>query len=434
MDVVESVRRYDSNEGVWNSRTRMADCEQVRMKDLHPHRLRIAVTHPRLGRGGSELTAMWAIEALKDEHDITLITGGGVDLIGLNALCGTSLEHDEFTVLSPSPPLWLRLVRKAVKRGLLGGVLYDRMCINMAHQFDAVISAKNFCDCGVPAIHCIAHFFWDAEFRTSIHAGPSGTAEVVQKGSTLGWLYRGLARALRKSSGRNIFAGDDLILANSQWMADKMRAKYGVHADVLYPPVAGQFPNTPWEQRENGCVCLSRIDSIKRIERIIDVLDSVRRHNRDVHLHIIGQIGDDAYGRAIASLCRTHSAWVIPEGELVGDAKFRLLASHRFGIHACEGEAFGIAVAEMVKAGCITFVANGGGPVEIVNHSCLTYTNIDDAVSKICSVMTNEALRNDLRAHLAKQGQRFSAEAFMAGLRDAVARFLDKKRRCRVAC
>jgi glycosyltransferase involved in cell wall biosynthesis len=375
---------------------------------------------------------MWAIEALKDEHDVALVTGGGVDLKCLNAFCGTSLGSDDFRVLRPSTPLWLRLVRKTVKPGALGGVLYERLCRNIVRQFDVLISAKNFCDCGVPAIHCIAHFFWDEEFRRSVHTSPSGVAKVVQESSILGRLYCGLTRTLHRPSGRDVFAGDDLILANSQWTADRLRAKYGVCAYVLYPPVTGQFPNIPWEQRENGFVCLSRIDPVKRIERIVEILDNVRRHNPDVHLHIIGWIGDDVYGRAVASLCRTYSTWVIPEGELVGSAKLRLLASHRFGIHACDGEAFGIAVAEMVKAGCVTFVADSGGPVEIVNHPLLTYRDVNDAAGRIRSVMNNETLRNDLRAHLARQGERFSAEVFMAGLRDAVTFFLNKKRESEV--
>jgi hypothetical protein len=36
--------------------------------------------HPRLRFGGSETGPLWTIEALKRDHDVTLITGGRVDL------------------------------------------------------------------------------------------------------------------------------------------------------------------------------------------------------------------------------------------------------------------------------------------------------------------------------------------------------------------
>lgn len=42
-------------------------------------KLKIGIGHPRLGRGGSEARAMWGIEALKDDYNVSHITTGGVD-------------------------------------------------------------------------------------------------------------------------------------------------------------------------------------------------------------------------------------------------------------------------------------------------------------------------------------------------------------------
>jgi len=47
---------------------------------------------------------------------------------------------------------------------------------------------------------------------------------------------------------------------------------------------------------------------------------------------------------------------------------YKRQASSRYGIHGAEGEGFGIAIAEMVKAGCVTFAPAVGGPAEILDH------------------------------------------------------------------
>ena len=71
------------------------------------------------------------------------------------------------------------------------------------------------------------------------------------------------------------------------------------------------------------------------------------------------------------------------QGPVQGDAKRALLRGHRFGIHCRSHEPFGIAVAELAAAGCVTFVPDGGGQVEIVDHPDLIYTSPEAAIEKI---------------------------------------------------
>ncbi len=370
---------------------------------------------------------MWAIQALKDDYDVTLVTGGEVDLEGLNEFYGTTLKSCDFAIRQAPVPTWESVLRKAGIGDALNGAPYQRFCRKIAGDFDVLISTYNFSDFGVPAIHFIADFSWDDAIRRSLHPTPPGIGKFIYGDNAIRRAYLRLARFFSRSSGHDVFSGQDCIVANSRWTASQMRAKYGIEADVLYPPVPGEFPRVPWGQRENGFVCLGRIDPVKRIERIIDILARVRRRGHDVHLHILGKIGQDSYGRRVADLCRPHAEWVIPEGSQVGNAKLRLLASHRFGIHACNGEAYGIAVAEMVKAGCIPFAPKQGGQAEIVNHPLLTYTDVDDAVNKIAAVLEQPQLQRELCWHLANQGRRFSIESFMDGLRTIVGQFLARQ-------
>jgi len=103
------------------------------------------------------------------------------------------------------------------------------------------------------------------------------------------------------------------------------------------------------------------------------------------------------------------------------------MARHKFGINGCRREAFGIAVAEQVKAGCIAFVPDGGGQTEIIDHRMLIFKNEDDAVRKIEAVLSSVNVQENLRGHLAVRARELSTEKFMNSVREIVFEFLKKK-------
>jgi glycosyltransferase involved in cell wall biosynthesis len=135
-------------------------------------------------------------------------------------------------------------------------------------------------------------------------------------------------------------------------------------------------------------------------------------------------MGRTQYGRKIKKTCRAESDWIVMEGSQWGKAKEKLLAEHRFGIHGGNIEAFGISVAEMIKAGCITFAPNGGGQIEIINHPLLLYEDVQEAVEKIDKVLRNNKLQKLLITHLNKQGKKFSVGEFLQGISSAVKKLL----------
>lgn len=208
-----------------------------------------------------------------------------------------------------------------------------------------------------------------------------------------------------------------------------MRQRYGLEARTLYPPVADGFPSIPYSERENGFLCIGRLAPEKRMDTVIDILSRVRRRGHDIHLHILGGSADSQYARALKKLRRTHQEWVFLEGAVFGERKKELIAKHRFGISGRTNEPFGIAVAEMVKAGCIVFTPNGGGQVEIVDHPHLVYSDVGDAALKIERVLESAPMQTHLREHLANGSQRFSIENFQKGIRVAVDDFVNSKRK-----
>ncbi len=97
------------------------------------------------------------------------------------------------------------------------------------------------------------------------------------------------------------------------------------------------------------------------------------------------------------------------------------VARHRYGIHTMENEHFGIAPAELQRAGCITFVHRSGGPMEIVGHRDeLMFTDADEACDKICRVVQVAALAAELRHFAEERGRFFSEDRFCAELRGYV--------------
>jgi glycosyltransferase involved in cell wall biosynthesis len=376
---------------------------------------KVIIGHPRLGFGGSESTVMWLIEALKRDCDVTVVTTGGWNLAELNAFYGTTVRADEVTVrIAPVP-----LLARGLSAAALRGACYQRFAREIAGQYDVRISAYNLTDWGLPAIHFIADFSWNREIRERLHPLSRG---FIYRDSILRKAYLKIASAYERPSGRNMLR-DDLVIANSKWTAGVLKLPCGLEgAAVVYPPVWTQFPIVPWEKKEPSFVMIGRIAPEKQVERAIAILEAVRRRGHEVQFHLCGRIANDGYGQSIARLCRDRADWITLEGRVSGTKKGQILARCRFGIQTTTAESFGIAVAEMVKAGAIVFAPSDGGTAETLHHAALLFANDDDAIEKILAVLEKPSLQSALRVDLAKQADLFSAHTFM---REARARIAD---------
>ena len=385
------------------------------------------IGHPYIGRGGSEARVMWLIEALKRDFDVTVVTTGGWDLAALNGYYGTRVREEEVKVRIAPVPWPVRGLNAAALRG----ACFQRFARQIAGEYDVRISAYNPTDWGFPAVHFIADFCWHQKIRERLHPPSPG---IIYRDSLLRRAYLKIASAYESPSGRDILR-EDKVIANSRWSAALMKQYCGVDcAAVMYPPVWVEFSNVPWEQKEHAFVMIGRIAPEKRVERAIAILEAVRQRGQAIRLHLCGQIGNDLYGRRIAQLCRERPDWIVPEGRVSGARKCQILASCRFGIQACGAEAFGISVAEMVKAGAIVFASADGGQAEILRHPSLLFSNIDEAVEKILACLEKQSLQSVLRTHLKAQAQLFSAQTFMRETRAFLAEALtaDQAPSCKV--
>jgi glycosyltransferase involved in cell wall biosynthesis len=377
---------------------------------------RVAVVHPHLvAGGGSEACALWTLQALQDESRLTLVTMGRPDLESMNRKYGTTVDENKLE------RRFLHIPPGTRKRfDALRGFRLARYCRRHARDFDVMISAYNVMDFGVAGIQKIADFSFDDALRRELHSADGA----FTKASLGRSLYLGLARALAGSRGdgwkRN------LSLANSEWTRNLLRERFGVASDVVYPPVAGGFPAVPWNEREDGFVFIARLAPEKGVRRVIEILGDVRKE-KPVHLHIIGRRERTAYAREVEELCRRDRHWIHLEGEKYGPEKAEFMARHKYGISGCRNEAFGIAVAEMVKAGSLVWVPDGGGQTEIVAHPGLIYSGRGHAAALIVAALGEPAAEAALRCHLEARADLFSSGRFVEEMRGVVRGFLSEK-------
>src|SRR5580658_4945269 len=249
----------------------------------------VAIVHGVLaaGNGGSEARAMWAAEALKRQFAVSVISPGPVYLDRLNEFYGTTIRPEQVQIRRLRIP---RLLESRRAPSALQGAFAARALRALAQEYDILISTYNLCDFGIAAIHCIADFSWDEELRRRFDPPPGGLHGLFHCSQALRRYYLQLCKAIAGSSGRDVFAGDDMIVANSYWTAAKLKQRHGVIARVIYPPVADEFPDVPHEKRHNDFVSIGRVSVEKRIERLIRIISAVRERGHDVRLRIIGPV------------------------------------------------------------------------------------------------------------------------------------------------
>jgi len=386
-------------------------------------RPRILVFYCKLiPHGGAPGVAAWILEALRQDYAVTLLCSEPVDFGLLDRNYGTSLAGSD---------VQMRTIAPAV-RGFLGldpdlGSIQKhtylmRVAKRIRHQFDLVMSADNEGDFGPPAIQYIhypylAHVY--PRVRSSCDLPLAQKLAGLAKGEVRPWMLVADFSFERMKANRT--------LVNSGWTGRWVKRVYGIDATTVYPPAAGIFPQVAWKEREDGFIMMGRLDVAKRFDWCLKVLRVVRTKFPQVRMHVVGMSyhGAHEYPAFLHALAQADSSWVTVHENLSRGELAQLVARQRYGMHACKNEHFGMAVAEMLRAGCIPFVHNSGGPPEIVAHdSRLIYESEEEAAQKIMHVLGNPAVQDDLRQRLAPRKDTYSAETFARLIRAEVERAL----------
>lgn len=374
--------------------------------------------------GGGNTVAVWIIEALKNEHSVSLLTWKPPDFEEINRFYGTSLSESELSVYSVNPVLRGIISLDPDPGSIQRQSCLMRLCKRLKGEYDVVISAENEIDFGCRGIQYFHYPYMSAKIKPDMDLPNHRRFREMLKGSYRPWmLISGFSYNQMKSN---------LTLVNSDWTWNKVKEFYGIDATTVYPPIPGKFSDIPWNDRENGFVCIGRFCPGKNFEAIIEILAKVRAKIPDLHLHIIGTPsifrGEREYYLRLIRVVRENSPWVLLHENLSREELVPLISRNKYGIHANVDEHFGIVVGEMLKAGCIVFVHNSGGQVEIVGgDDRLVYRTEEEAIEKIIRVMNNPSEQTSLLNYLNSRKELFSAEKFMSSIQEIVSQFLNNQ-------
>ena len=380
-------------------------------------RPKIAVVHSILvPGGGTEAVTAWTVDALKQQYAVSLITFSQLDMKELDGFYGTDLASGGFSIVKPSlPPLIGRTRRFAA----LKDHLMMRYCAKATREFD-LIAGVGPMDFGTKGIQYVGL------------SPASSSLKVLGKDPQLGFGKFLLKRtALHFWGAISGFSQNrckqNISLMTSKWVGEACAKIYGIDEyRVVSPPVNTPTAIQPWEGRTRDFLCVARIVPAKKLLEVVEIVQRLHRVGREVSLTIVGRPDDPGYYRALRRLCRANASWLALQDPMPKKQLFDLMGEHRYGINGAVDEPFGIAVAEMVKAGCIVFVPDGGGQTEIVADSRLIYRDPDDAVDKISLVLDSGPLQQDLLRRMSSQGRMFSTESFCREIQETVAQFFNR--------
>jgi glycosyltransferase involved in cell wall biosynthesis len=274
-------------------------------------------------------------------------------------------------------------------------------------QYDLVVSSSHAVAKGVITgpgqvhvsyVHTPMRYAWDLQDQYLARAG--------LKGGLISAYTRWLLHRLRMWDVRTA-NGVDIFVANSSYIAERIRKVYCRDATVVYPPVqVDKFPLS--EGPRDGYVVISRFVPYKRVDLVVEAFREMP-HNR---LTIVGRGPDEAKLKRLAAGA-PNITFLPPQPH---DELVRLLQTARAFVFAGE-EDFGIGLAEAQACGTPLIAFGRGGARDIVRDDRTRRTGIlfdrQHPASIIAAVRAFETLEESITpANCRANAMRFSPERF----------------------
>lgn len=370
--------------------------------------------------GGATLVAVWIAEALMHSYRVTLYaTGRELDLAELNRLYGTHLESRKLTVKQwPRLPLWPRSgIRQA---RLLQLAALARKLNRHPEEYDLYVSATN--EVVLPSPH-LQYVHFPQHHWSTLQNEFSGSSLSMRVMNEL--LYRAM------NGVRRFRLENSCVLTNSCWTRNVISRLYGTQAQVVYPPVCLSATNpTPWEKRDFAFVTVGRFDRRKRLFDAISIVEKLRERFPLAKLHVVG-FGRGRHRSEILELAARKTSFVIVHENISRRYLANLLCASQFALHCTPNEHFGLAPAEAAASGCLVFVHNSGGQVDIVDRdSDLLFTSVQECCRKIAFQIENPILAEKKASRYQQLARdRFCEQRFTEYVRRAVDHLLLSHRR-----
>ena len=342
------------------------------------------------------------LHALAGVHHVDTLTLDAWSPRDTNAFYGTAIPETITQHVASLPWAWLgTLPEHRGARLRMCAVL--REARRLADRFDLSISADNYAPFAKPGIQYV-------HFPADLDPQPTRLAPIVH-------VYFRFCDRVLQGSWRD--AANNITLANSQWTANGLIELGEMAAPILlYPPVIDPGEGLPWDQRDDVFLSIGRFHGSKKIETAMAIVERVRaRIMPHARLLIIGSPVDPEYSARIHRLAEETGRWIEFREDLSRAELNALMGRCRYGLQAMEFEHFGMATAEMTRAGCLVFAHRSGGSPEVLNNEdALLWSDPEEVPAKV-EHLDVEGLRARLRVH----ARTFSTGRFVERFREIVA-------------
>lgn len=380
---------------------------RVQQQALRP---RAVLYHPDFrDHGGGEMVAAWALQVLGENHEPILWTDHALRIDRINARFQTALSESAIRVVRS--PRWLRFYKQIMpgKGRLLRLALTVRELNRVQNRHDPKCWISTYNEMWLPRPG-LQYVHWPENHRVS---APPAAWPARRK------LAFESVNRLADRIGLGAAAGPEgnRTLVNSHFIKERVAWRLP-GARVIYPPVPPFAAGRPWAEREDRVVCLGRWSELKRLEAAVDLVARVRRAGaKDLRLAFVGfWDAQNDYRDMIMRRCAGLD-WVEWHERLERPALETLVGSSRYGIHLMVDEHFGIAVAELMTAGCVVLVHDSGGPREIVADKRQCFTDVDAGANLLHQACASIDWQVALHQAARPRGLEFAPDKFCAAFR-----------------
>ena len=191
----------------------------------------------------------------------------------------------------------------------------------------------------------------------------------------------------------------DKFIANSKFVAKRIKKYYQREATIIYPPVEVEKYRIA-NEKDKYYIIVSRLRPYKRVDLAIKAFNQL-----GLPLKIIGSGEEEGYLKKIA---KTNIEFL---GEVSEKKKIELLAHAQAFIHPQE-EDFGIAAVEAMASGLPVIAYKGGGALETVVEGETGKFFLEQNWESLADTVVRLNLKNFDPEKIKKWSSKFSAENF----------------------
>ena len=392
--------------------------------------MKVLIYHKQLTSllGGGTFQPLMLIAELQKTCEVTLALNGDTDIAKVAEMAGVAVDAARLKVVRLDPDSAFLARHEG-----LAAILRQRRLKRLAKGADVCVSTANVMDFGKPAHHFVYLLsqFGGAAFYDYImgRRGGFGLRRTMRRIGTA--LYENVAKPLFGVRPLKRIVADrrERIYPTSGYVEGVLRGYFGpFNSSVFYPPTTFEFDGGAAGRDPLLAIYVGRIFPPKRITDIVAIAERARAlSGKDIKLRIAGVLAPIPYTDLLRKLAGERP-WLELVGPVYGKEKESFMLSATYALHAERDEAFGIAIAEYLKAGCIPIVPDQGGPKEIVGDEALEFRTVEDAANTLSRLVGDDAFREERRRRCAERAAEFSMEAYERRQRAVVAKMLEEAR------